>query len=785
MTDKSIVDKYMKLGLEEKQANVLAESAKVAQGFDALLGDAIGLGHVKNEEKLDKNIALLFFSLSSTFPREDFMTEARKHVVDSVCQTHIKNMAQLLGAVEFFKKLKSKYTIGTKVTWDEQAYRQASGIGVNYTVERIRQVVNQIVNDHKDTLTQERYRAAPKLRRFFPEDIKFADGKAVEQEYDAALLKLLGPRTEEDNAPTKKKPAENKQAEKPAEKAKPAEKKEAEALPIEEADDFVVGREIPDAINTEEQKRNHLKATGGKVITRFPPEPNGFLHLGHAKAINFNFGVASRFNGETILRFDDTNPEAEDQIYIDNIIECVKWLGFKPVNITYSSDYFPELYDLAVKLIKKGLAYVCHQKGHEIEESRKNKTPSPWRDRSVEENLRLFERMRKGLYAEGEATLRMKQDITSPNPTMWDLVAYRIKYHPHPHVGDRWCIYPSYDFTHCIIDSLENITHSLCTLEFEVRRESYYWLINNLDLYKPKVWEYSRLEVQYNVMSKRRLKALVDEKWVSDWDDPRLITLMGYRRRGYPPQAINNFCSRVGVSRHANVISLDLLEHCVREYLHEDTPRVFVVQNPLKVVLTNWPENKVEQFEAPIFPHAPEKGGVRKMPLSRIVYIDHEDFRMQDEKDYYGLAPKKEVYLKYSYSITCNEVVTGANGEVQELRCSVDFTSRTERKKKVKGHLHWVSGENPVKAQVRLYEPLFTVSEPGREDDWRNFVNKDSLHVFPNAVCESFLASARPEDRFQFERLGFYCADFDSKPESLIFNRTVTLKDRKGKPGDA
>ena len=444
-----------------------------------------------------------------------------------------------------------------------------------------------------------------------------------------------------------------------------------------------------------------------------------------------------------------------------------------------------------------------HQTGKEIEEYRSKCLNSPWRNRSVEENLRLFEDMRKGKYDEGTATLRMKGDMTHPMPTMRDLVAYRIKYAPHPHVKDLWCIYPTYDYTHCIIDSLENITHSLCTLEFEVRRESYFWLLHVLDLYKPKVWEYSRLNLEYNVMSKRKLKQLVEDKLVSDWDDPRLLTLMGLRRRGLTPEIINTFCDRVGVSRNANTIRQELLDFCTRDVLNNVASRAMVIKDPVRVTLSNYPAGKVESVKAPVFPHSMEKG-FRDLPFSRVLYIDRDDFRTADEPGFYRLAPGKTVHLLYAYNITCTSFTANAEGVVTDIVATVDLDSllsidhkdkdaaaeAKDKSKKVKGNLHWVAepkpGQAPFSVELRLYDRLFTIPEPAGADDWLSHLNPKSLVVVPSAYAEPSLRNAKSEDKFQFERVGYFCADSrDHSAAHAVFNLTISLREDRDKPATA
>jgi glutaminyl-tRNA synthetase len=447
------------------------------------------------------------------------------------------------------------------------------------------------------------------------------------------------------------------------------------------------------------------------------------------------------------------------------------------VRVTYSSDYFDRLHELAVELIRRDKAYVCHQKPAEIAEFRKSKTPSPWRNRPVEESLKLFEDMRLGKVKEGEAVLRMKQDYTSDNPCMWDLVAYRVKFHPHPHTGDRWCIYPSYDYTHCIVDSLENITHSLCTLEFVTRHESYMWLLDALDLYKPHVWEFSRLNVTNTVLSKRRVLAMVRDGICKSWDDPRLLTINGLRRRGYSAKTLNRFCDIVGVTRRGEIfINIKLLEHTCREEMDAECPRRFCVRDPLKVVITNWPKGKVDSITVPNHP-ANKEFGTRDIPFHGELYIDRKDFRPEDSKDYYGLAPGKLVTLRWAYQITATGFETDSDGNVTHVLAEY----HPEPVKKTKGVLTWVCSEKPgkapLRAELRMYDLLFKSENPMAVDDWMLDINEDSLKVVRNAVVEPSLENTGVYDRFQFERLGYFSADDDSKKGALVFNLTVSMRD--------
>ncbi len=525
----------------------------------------------------------------------------------------------------------------------------------------------------------------------------------------------------------------------------------------------------------------------GRVCTRFPPEPNGYLHIGHAKSICLNFGLAKEFNGKCHLRFDDTNPSKEEQEYIDAIKRDVRWLGFDwGEHEYYASDYFQQIYEWAVALIKKGKAYVCDLTGDQVREHRGTLTKpgkeSPNRNRSIEENLDLFERMKKGEFADGSRTLRAKIDMAHPNLNFRDPVLYRIMKTHHHRQGDKWCIYPMYDFAHGQSDSIEKITHSICTLEFEDHRPLYDWYIKELGIYAPQQIEFARLNLTYAVMSKRKLLLLVNKKLVAGWDDPRMPTIAGLRRRGYPPAAIRDFCERIGVAKANSVVDYALLEHCVREELNKNAPRVMAVLRPLKVTITNYPEGQTEELEAINNPED-ASAGTRKIPFSRVVYIEHDDFKEVPPKGYYRLSPGKEMRLKFAYYITCQKVIKNAAGEIVELECTYDPETRGGTSKdgrKVKGTAHWVSAQHAVPAEVRLYEHLLLKPVPGDEEDGADFtttLNPKSLEVLPNCLVEPGLAKAEIGTRVQFERTGYFTLDQDSKPGHLVFNRTVSLRD--------
>uniref|UniRef100_A0A3P8X3B2 glutamine--tRNA ligase n=1 Tax=Cynoglossus semilaevis TaxID=244447 RepID=A0A3P8X3B2_CYNSE len=624
----------------------------------------------------------------------------------------------------------------------------------------------------------------------------------IKNEVDMQVLHLLGPKTEADlEKKAKVKIAESNVTTKTTKKEvvevnvegmSLMEQLRGEALKFHKPGENYKTEGYVVTPNTMSLLKKHLEFTGGQIRTRFPPEPNGILHIGHAKAINFNFGYAKANKGICYLRYDDTNPEKEEEKYFTAIKDMVEWLGYTPYEVTHASDNFQQLYDLAVDQLRRGHAYICHQKGEELKGH--NTPPSPWRDRPIEESVVLFERMKKGLFSEGEATLRMKMVMEDGK---MDPVAYRIKYTPHHRTGDQWwgvtegkghspedltggvCIYPTYDYTHCLCDSIENISHSLCTKEFQARRSSYYWLCNALDLYCPVQWEYGRLNLTYTVVSKRKIIKLVETGVVRDWDDPRLFTLTALRRRGFPPEAINNFCARVGVTVSQTTTEPHLLESCVREVLNESAPRVMAVLEPLKVTIVNLPEGT--QLKVPDFP-ADETRGSHTVPFSRTIFIEQSDFREVMEKGYKRLTPEQPVGLRHAgYVISVEKVIkVRPGGKVVELEVTC---STSEAAEKPKAFIHWVS--QPLECEVRLYERLFLHKHPEDTSEVPNGfltdINPDSLHVISSALVDTSVKGAKSLDKFQFERLGYFSVDPDSTADKMVFNRTVTLKEDPGK----
>ena len=524
---------------------------------------------------------------------------------------------------------------------------------------------------------------------------------------------------------------------------------------------------------------------GGRILTRFPPEPNGYLHIGHAKSICLNFGIAKKYNGKTNLRFDDTNPTTEDVEYVDSIREDIKWLGFEWDKELYSSDYFDQLYDFAVALIKMGLAYVDDSTAEEIAAAKGSPTepgkPTPNRSRSIEENLQLFEDMKDGKYPDGAKVLRAKIDLASPNMHLRDPLMYRIKHAHHHRTGDKWCIYPMYDFAHGQSDAIEEITHSICTLEFVPHRPLYEWFIQQLNIFPSKQYEFARLNINYTVMSKRKLLQLVNENYVTGWDDPRMPTISGLRRRGYTPLSIRNFSERIGVARRENQIDLGLLEFCIREDLNKSAWRRMAVIDPVKLIITNYPKGQTEILEGENNPEVEGGEGVRSIPFSSELWIERDDFMEEPTKKYFRLGPGLMVRLKHAYIIQCDSFVKDDSGRVTEIHCTYIPESRSGNDTSgihVKGTIHWLNVESAKTAEIRLYDRLFRVEDPSNEDgDFKDYINPESLTVIKNALIEPDLANAVPGFGYQFIRKGYFTLDTDSRPDYLVFNRTVTLKD--------
>ncbi|XP_035676746.1 glutamine--tRNA ligase-like isoform X1 [Branchiostoma floridae] len=776
------LDLFVSVGLSEQKAKETIKNEVLTGELKNIINEAR-----KHCSTIDKSMGVLLYGMATRLKskgRANFLTEY-------IATKKITTELQLQSALDFVKS----HPVDPV---DAAAFEEACGVGVVVTPEQIEDAVEEVINQYKQDLLQKRYHFnIGMLMGKARGKLKWADGKAIKNEIDMQILDLLGPKTDAD----KEKPVKAKGAKSGKDNVPKKLANMVNAVADEGAGASMNGEETRSlmeqlrghAVNfhkvgenfktegyvvtpmTMKLLKEHVQAVGGKVWTRFPPEPNGILHIGHAKAINFNFGYARANGGVCYLRYDDTNPEKEEEKYFTGIREMVEWLGYKPWKITHSSDYFHELHAMGVELIKRDHAYVCHQKLEEIRGH--NPPPSPWRNRPIQESLRLFEDMRKGKIAEGEATVRMKHIMEDGKV---DPVAFRIKFTPHHRTGDEWCIYPTYDFTHCLCDSLENITHSLCTKEFQARRSSYYWLCNALDVYCPVQWEYGRLNLYYTVVSKRKIVKLITEGIVRDWDDPRLFTLTALRRRGFPPEAINNFCAKVGVTMAQVIIDPNMLESCVRDELNVTAPRTMAVLEPLKITITNFPSEKAIDIDVPDFPAEPSKGS-HKVKFAKTIYIEKTDFKENMEKGYRRLTPDQPVGLRHAgYVITLESMVKDKKGEITELKVKCQQADMAE---KPKAFIHWVS--EPVSCEIRLYERLFKHKHPEDPEEvpggFLTDCNKDSLTVIPAALLDASVKGAQVYDKFQFERIGYFSIDPDSKPDKLVFNRTVNLKEDAGK----
>lgn len=727
----------------------------------------------KNTEPFDKVVSVLIYSLGTKIKSQ--LKSRINLLVDNIVNKNLASDLQLTAAFDYLLSNPSD-SVNIK------EFNEFCGVGVVVTPEQIKATVAEVLKNHNQGLLEKRYKypVGPVLAELRSK-LKWADGKLLKTEFDSQLLALLGPKTDADKKPEPKKEDTAKKAVTTVAKKSAAAEDEKILSFMDLAGEAINFFKPGENYKTEGYVvtdktmgliKEHLKATGGRVVTRFPPEPNGILHIGHAKAINFNFGYAQAHNGYCYLRFDDTNPEKEEEKYFTGIIDMVTWLGYKPHKITHASDQFDKLYELACELIRRNLAYVCHQKADELKGH--NVPSSPWRNRPVEESLRLFNDMRKGKFDEGEASLRMKHTMEDGKE---DPVAYRIKYAHHARSGYKWCIYPTYDFTHCINDSLENISHSLCTKEFQARRSSYYWLNNALDLYCPVQWEYGRLNLNYTVVSKRKLMKLIQEGICFDWDDPRLFTLSALRRRGYPPEAINMFCAKVGVTMAQTTTDISLLEACVRTVLNQTAPRAMAVLEPLKVTIENFPQDSKIEVTAPNFP-ADESKGSHTLSFEKVVYIDACDFvENPTDKGYKRLSLQQPVGLRYSgYQIAVKEVKRNSDGSVAEL---IATCTKTGDGVKPKGYIQWVS--DPLVIEIRLIEKLFHHENP--EDSsvvpggFLTDVNKDALKIVSNAMVDRSVQKAKVFDKFQFERVGYFSVDPDTHEDLMVFNRTVSLKE--------
>ncbi|CAF0784212.1 unnamed protein product [Rotaria sordida] len=768
---------FQSIGLNEQKARETLKNQDVTRLLETNINEVKKF--LPKENQITKSIGNLLYALATKSKQQ--IHHLHPYLIKYICEEKIKNDLQLSAAIQYL-------LTHPQEPIDHKALEANAGIGVTVTPEEIECTIEEIITQNKTKLLEQRYdfpvgSLLGEARKRLP----WADGKAVKAEMDVQLLDLLGPNDQSTKSTT---PKQN--TTKPSTgKAKPTtttnndvrENGETnlfsdlsgEALNFHKPGENYKTEGYVMTPKTMDLLREHLKQTGGQVVTRFPPEPNGILHIGHAKAINFNFGYAKANNGICYLRYDDTNPEKEEEKFFTGILDIIQWLGYKPYNITHASDYFDQLYEWAKELIRRGDAYICHQKGDELKGY--NVPESPWRNRPIQESLQLFEDMKNGKFAEGEATLRMKYVMEDGK---LDPVAYRIKYAHHAKSGDKWCIYPTYDYTHCLNDSIENITHSLCTKEFQARRSSYYWLCNALDLYCPVQWEYGRLNLQYTITSKRKITKLILEGVVKDWDDPRLYTITALRRRGFPPEAIISFCSRIGVTMSQTVLHPDMLDACVREVLNVTAPRVMVVMEPLKVTITNFPSKNLMELNVPNFP-ADESRGSHAVKFDSVIYIEKSDFNEKPTKDYKRLAPNQPCGLRHAgYIITVQDIVRDSNNEPIELKVTCQKVT-DEGVSKPKGFIHWVS--HPIKCEIRLYDPLFFHSNPDDPKEvpggFLSDINPNSLTINKNALADDGIKNAKPFDKFQFERVGFFSVDPDSTNDYYVFNRTVSLKEDK------
>ncbi|KAH8267235.1 hypothetical protein KR026_008596 [Drosophila bipectinata] len=779
MAGEDLIARFQELGMSEQKAKETLKNANVTKNLQLALAE-VGAGAA-----LGDGTGMLIYHLASKLKPQT--AEHLPLLVRYIVERKLDNTQRVDAALEYVLKCGQKL----KASIDLQELDKECGVGVVVTSEEIeRAVQSKIKASYKEVLLQQRYHFNSfKILQDVRSELKWADAKSVKAAIDVEIFDLLGPKTEADLKPPPKQNEKPKAQAKPKqEAAQPTATAEADsdgATTIAElmktkvhfhapgenfkTDGYVVTEQ------TEKLLKEHLKRTGGKVHTRFPPEPNGILHIGHAKAININFGYAAAHDGVCYLRYDDTNPEKEEEKFFVAIREMVEWLGYKPYKITYSSDNFQQLYEWAVLLIKKGLAYVCHQKAEELKGF--NPPPSPWRERPTAESLQLFEDMKRGKIDEGAATLRLKLTLEEGKV---DPVAYRIKFIPHHRTGTAWCIYPTYDYTHCLCDSLEDITHSLCTKEFQSRRSSYYWLCNALGIYCPVQWEYGRLNMNYALVSKRKIAKLITEQIVHDWDDPRLFTLTALRRRGFPPEAINNFCAQMGVTGAQIAVDPAMLEAAVRDVLNITAPRRLVVLEPLKVTIKNFPHKAPVQLDVPDFPQNPQQGS-HKITLDKVVYIERSDFKLEPEKGYRRLAPKQSVGLRHAgLVISVDEIVKDpASGDVVELICS---SQSAEQAEKPKAFVQWVS--QPIPLEVRLYDQLFKHKNPEDPNEvpggFLSDISDQSITVV-RAFADQALRQAKVYDKFQFERIGFFSVDPDTSKDRIVFNRTVGLKEDAGK----
>lgn len=742
-----------KISLDDKVIVDVIKNAKLVQTL-VEIGEAIDI------KTLDKKHGSLFYSMISkgiTFMDKNYFVFIGKYINDQ----KISSNSQLDEAFVFYKEHCNSDTTSPDLI---KLFEEKCGVGLAYTKNDIILYVKKFVQENAKEIAVKP--KLPALLSKLKDGLKFADFKELMAVYDLECKTI-------ESAPVKV-----EETKKIQNLADPKVNKEGDHEDEEDEEEKLVkyrtskflARDLGWSMNDPEVLKAHKERTGDKVITRFPPEPNGYLHIGHCKAVRFSFKVAQDYDGYTYLRYDDTNPESESQEYIDTIRDSVKWLGYTPKFTTFASDNFEKIYHVAIKLIKMGKAYVCKLTKEEAKEHREKKIPSPYRDTDPDINLKEFQLMKAGFYAEKEVCLRAKIDYLNANPTLRDPAIYRIKYIPHPHLGNKWCIYPLYDFVHSLCDSFEDITHSLCTLEFEGRRELYYWSLSTLNLYKPFVWEYSRLNITYNVLSKRKLVEMIKQKLVDGWDDPRLFTVVGLRRRGYPAEAINNFCDLISVTRRGNdnVIQFSFLEHCIRSYLIKHAAKTFAVIEPALLELVNAENSEIN-----------DKNILHSLKIGKQIYVEKNDVRLVDHKDFYGIAPGKIVRLKHGPFVRILTVENDESGSYF-VKGEILPEEKIENYKKIKGVLHFVEKESAVNCTVREYDRLFNTEYPG--DQTGNFIddfNPNSKRVYENVkIWKDFTSYIVPEGKYQFERVGFFSVDYDTdlKAKKYVFNKTVSLK---------
>ena len=773
----TISEKLAKIGLKQKTIEGTVKNESLASTFESVLER----NKIDSTEKTVGNNLYHLVTKSSGWIKENQMD----YCVQCILDGRLPSRTRVDLAIDFFKSNNT-----SDPGSDEAPFKEHCGVGVEVSAEQLREYLDKFVEDNFDEMVKTKPNHSTlmaKLRR----GIKFVEPKDLIMEYNKIIKNAEFKAKLEEAKASVAQPAPKPKEAKPTKKTdKEIEAENQEAVKRYRVEKLIA-KDLAEALNTPEVFKAHKERTQGKVITRFPPEPNGHLHIGHCKAIRFNFKIAEDYDGYTYLRFDDTNPAKEKQEYIDSIIDGVKWLGYTPYEVTYASDYFGRIYEVAVELIRRGKAFVCFLSQKDAKELRENKQPSPWRDTSIEENLKQFDLMKSGFYAEGECVLRAKIDYLSSHTTLQDPPIYRIKHVPHPHVKDKWCIYPLYDFTHSLCDNFEDITHSLCTLEFDTRRELYYWSLDQLDMFKPYVWEYSRMNITYTILSKRKINRLVDAGKIWGWDDPRLLTINGMKRRGYSPEAICYFCDLVSVTRRGNDNSLefDFFEHIMRSWFFPRCSKSFIVLRPVKVELTNFLDWSTR------FPITyVDENILHHIQLSPEVFVEREDVRAADSKGFWGIAPGKIVRLKYGPFVRVQEVLS-EGGNVSLVRAELIPLEEVGNYKKIKGILHWVNGEKAHPVKVNIFRKLFTRKFPGSplekggesRDILEDLAENSHERIEDSLIPFNLVKSLEPSTKLQFERLGFFGLDPESDfdKQEFVFNRIVGFKEKSKQKGRA